>query len=63
MKNFNEFVNRLYKESYERGYQRGVRRGSRYIAVNMLKNKVSDDYIIKVTKITKEELEKLKQEV
>lgn len=52
MKNFNEFVDRICKESYERGYKRGyeqgVRRGYRYIAVNMLKNKVKDKYIIKI---------------
>ena len=59
--------NRICKESYERGYKRGyeqgVRRGYRYIAVNMLKNKVKDKYIIKITSITQKELEKLKLEL
>ena len=67
MKNFNEFVDRICKESYERGYKRGyeqgVRRGYRYIAVNMLKNKVKDKYIIKITSIIQKELEKLKLEL
>ena len=51
------------REAEKRGEKRGEKLGKKKIAKEMLKNSFKDDVIIKLTDITKEELEKIKKEI
>lgn len=55
MKNFNEFINRICDENFEQGIEQVVEK--------MIKVKMKDNDIIKLTNITQEELNKLKLQV
>ena len=49
------------KEGIQKGMKEGIQKGSKEIAKNLLKEKVDVEIIVKVTKLTKDEIEKLKK--
>ena len=58
-----ENFEKLYLELLDKKFSQGISQGIIQVAVQMLKNKMKDEDIIKCTNISKQELEKLKLQV
>ena len=60
MTNFERLYIELLDDKYDKGRKIGEANGIIQVAKEMVKNKMKDSDILKVTHISKEELEKLK---
>ena len=62
MTNFERLYIELLDDKYDKGRKAGISQGIIQVAKEMVKNKMKDSDILKVTHISKEELEKLKMQ-
>ena len=63
MNNMCNLSNSIFEKGTERGIEQGIEQNKKEIALEMLKDCLPDEMILKYSKITKEQLEKLKEEL
>ena len=61
--NYNSGLSRARLDGIEEGIEKGIEQNNKHVIAQMLKLGMDDETICKVTQISKEKLEKLKEEI